>query len=743
MNLNEELVLAFLEEDNVQRAFFRVMPQLTSSGDIREEAKNTWLDNGALRVVPDRNEQHTFKDRMRSLGSWCVIDLTIFPAEASKIRTNKNYRPERGESNQYIIYSDAVKAVPSRVFYEVFDAAPSCFAEAAQMAITPSFFLREKDVFYGPVSRDNPQEPQPAPEMEATLYEFDSPDGKLHTVLCVAAENLLRDAPALPQRPAEAAQALAAAPVQPQAPSAAPETAEALPIGKPLHILDERLSFEETVQELNKPLNEDSNLLRQRSAIPAQPGRPAAGRSAGTPLYQTPFSTSSPQPRDRLAEVVSGQSRAARSEPYAEPLPSGARLKPVFNPIEHACDTFKKAWETMHSRPQLVNCVMSLDGMKALLERRQQIATNSATALQAALQQHLSDLEAERLNILVHLDQAKSDMDAYRQKAIAEASALERKEQESLAEKTAELRKTVDELRQEITVLGNQRSAMERELTELAERAVPMEAARVLREHKLAAFGTEQMLRPVPGAPATVDELLARIEEACGACRISYMRNAGITFLALIAVCDRMTLVTEEPGPLVTLIQNLVDALGWSDSVALEEEASQQIIAQQAGADSTPSLVISLTDRISPIPNACRVMIARNADSVIGSLPYSVNRWPVCQFDKFDFIPRVQTECQPLSLKALRELKPVISPEEIDRVLKDIYILIPQLSGKAREQMNRFIGICATLMEGSIADALDWAIRLWLLPAFAGQKELCEALKPLLYEYPVTLKALG
>ena len=111
MNLDRELFLAYVEEDNTQRAYFRVHPMLTVEGPAAEEGHALWPDDGCLRIVPDRGEQHTFKDRMRQLNGWCVVDLTAFMPEANKIRTNKNYHPDRGETNHYILYSDAVHAV--------------------------------------------------------------------------------------------------------------------------------------------------------------------------------------------------------------------------------------------------------------------------------------------------------------------------------------------------------------------------------------------------------------------------------------------------------------------------------------------------------------------------------------------------------------------------------------------------------------------------------------------------------
>ena len=110
MKCDREIVFSYLEEDNTQRAYFRLMPLLTVSGDVQEEAARLWPDHGALRIVPDKNEQGYFKDRMRELGHFCIMDLTPFPPEANKIRTNKNYRPDKEEKNQYILYSDIVAA---------------------------------------------------------------------------------------------------------------------------------------------------------------------------------------------------------------------------------------------------------------------------------------------------------------------------------------------------------------------------------------------------------------------------------------------------------------------------------------------------------------------------------------------------------------------------------------------------------------------------------------------------------
>ena len=96
MDFSGKIVLSFIEEDNVQRAYFRIRPLLTGEGALTKQDIDALPDDGYLRIVPDKNEQHTFKDRMRSLGYLCVLDLKNIPPETIKIRNNKNYAPARG-----------------------------------------------------------------------------------------------------------------------------------------------------------------------------------------------------------------------------------------------------------------------------------------------------------------------------------------------------------------------------------------------------------------------------------------------------------------------------------------------------------------------------------------------------------------------------------------------------------------------------------------------------------------------
>ena len=96
MDFSGKIVLSFIEEDNVQRAYFRIRPLLTGEGALTKQDIDALPDDGYLRIVPDKNEQHTFKDRMRSLGYLCVLDLIIktTPPPAAKT-TSLSFIPTR------------------------------------------------------------------------------------------------------------------------------------------------------------------------------------------------------------------------------------------------------------------------------------------------------------------------------------------------------------------------------------------------------------------------------------------------------------------------------------------------------------------------------------------------------------------------------------------------------------------------------------------------------------------------
>ena len=783
MNLDRELILSCVEEDNIQRAYFRVHPLLTVSGSAAEEAARLWPNEGCLRIVPDRAEQHTFKERMRAMGGWCVVDLTVFPPEANKIRTNKNYHPDRGEINQFILYSDAVLSAPPCVFYEVLDGTAEAFGELAAEAVTPRFFIRADDTLFGPVDKAQPALPGPAPEAEAMLYSINDLSGKAHTILCIASEMddrpkpVLRapaakngsqpaakqeeaaapaEAPAKPagkEKPAEAApksahrEKQAEQPATPAPEKAAPAADEALPIGQQLNILDSKQSFEETLTGLNQPVSSGANLLRRgaQEPSPVRPKEPAAPL-AGTPLYRAPMHTSIPQPKNKLQEVVAAQCRVVRNDPPCAPLPSGCAMKQVDNPVEDACTALRKAWAVPEAQTQLVNCILSLEGMNAQLSAYSNRQHNASPLLQA-IQNRLQDLEAERLTALVQLDKAQADLETFRKNAIAAAADKTRAELAKLEKQCDEQRSMLAKLKEETNLLIAQRDELNRQVDALAGNELPERIVHLMADAAmtLPTSSTPIRLSPVSGSETTLEDMLARAEKLCEKSGIPFVRNRVIALLVALAVSNRIGLVSSAPAAAATLIRGLCAIMGWSSGFGQQTSAEQRPLIAGAPVDATPVLLLTSLATYAPLAGARKLMLARTAAPLTRNPAYETEQWPVLPLGVTQFVPEVTCDSAlPVSMASLLALlKPdTIPDEQIDRVMAPVMALIPPLSGRSRLELRRFISSCAAVMEGGLAAACDWAILLWVLPALERTPRSIAAAKPLLAEYPVSSEAL-
>lgn len=728
MNLERELVFCYIEEDNIQRAYFRVRPLMTISGDVQEEAQRLWPDDGCLRIVPDRNEQHTFKDRMRTLGGYCVMNLLGIPADANKIRTNKNYKPDKGEKNQFILYSDTVQSLPEHTFFEVIEAKAEDFASAAEKAVTPLFYIREDDTLYGPVRKAEPAKPETAQEAAGVLYPLTCPDGSERVLLCIENKIAATEEP----KPAE----------QPAAKE------EALPIGKPLQILDQNKNFEETLQSLDQPLSKGANLLHQdaeksiEAAAPKAPEKPLSG----TPLFHASMRTSVPQPKNKLQEVVSAQWRVARNEPPTAPLPAGAKMHQVENPVEVACERMRAAWQVPEAQNQLIDFLLSLDGMRAKLEPRL-TALPENTPLQKVLQSRLEDMEAERLSVLLQLDKAKADLDAYRRSVIDGLSSKAKAEATQLEAAKAEYEASIDGLKKQQAALIAQRDELTRRIDELQRTDLPAALAKALADAQIAApvNGIPLHLSPVSGETAPAAELIRRVLDAFAASGMTISRNTAIALLALLGICPRIGLATTSAAAASTMVRNVAVRMGWENSFAHQVTPEQKPVLAPQSADSTAAVLLTSLAAYAPLDRITKVFLARNAQNLTRNPAYEAHSWPIINLPAMNTIPQLSGEgCAPVSQAALKEFisASAAAPAEIDQVLAPVFKLCAPLSGAAMQELYAFVGACTAHMEGGLAAACDWAILLWLIPSLERTAKTLAALKPLLGEYPLSLAAV-
>lgn len=365
MDFSGRIVLSFLEEDNIQRAYFRIRPLLTQEGPLSQQDIDALPDEGYLRIVPDKNEQHTFKDRMRELGSLCVLDLFNIPPEVVKIRSNKNYAPQRGEKNQYIVYSDAVQAVPPQLVYEVITAEMG-EKEKIGKSSTAFCYVRSGGNIYGPISRSTGLEQEGAQQLppdHAGIHAVTMPDG---------GEKLFYWAQAA---------------------------------GKTVKEAEKKITEEKEPQEA--PVEEIPRKL------------------AGVPLYQTGVRrVVSQRAHNPLMDVVDQQMRAGKMEAPGAVLATGVAPRQVENPME----AFKRAlgalWPVQEMQRQVVSHLLSMTGVQHILN--QQLAGRSADAVTHAMNTQIQELEAERLSLIMQLDKAKKNLGEVKKEALEQLTQEEK-----------------------------------------------------------------------------------------------------------------------------------------------------------------------------------------------------------------------------------------------------------------------------------------------------------------------------
>ncbi len=770
MNTDRSLIFAYLEEDNVQRAYFRVLPLLTLNGDVREEAIQLWPNEGGLRIVPDRNEQHVFKGRMRTLGAFCAVDLRDLPTEAGKIRTNKNFKPERGEVNQYILYSDTVHELPEHTFYQVLEGAPSAFAALAEKAVTPLFYIRESDTLYGPVRKAEPMLPETARAAAGTLFEIVCPDKITRTILCMDDDHsavpgeVPAEEPAVEatietqasETPAEAPAAILpeseAAPLAEAEPnqasvqelSASPE--QTLPIGETLHILDEKQGHDDTLKQLDKPVSSSANLLHQKNTFHETASvSPRSEALSGTPLVRTPLRVSVPQSKNHTQAIVN-QCIVGKYEPPTQNLPAGTSMRAVSNPVEYACIQLREAWNVSSAHHQLTECILSLEGIRFYLEDKL-CDGQTDTIMQRVLRQRLQDLEAERLSALYELDKAKRDVDGYKQELISSMGARIVRETDKLESDRKSIEDRVESLKSELNALTLQRDALQAKVNELQSDMLPAAVAKLMAEVQMSApiVGIPLHISPIAGKDASLEEMIARLQGICRDSGVGLDKNTAIALLVLLALSPRIGISCGTPAPLATLVQNIVHAFGWESGFAHQIAPEQLPLIGMRTVDSTPALVMTSLPNYAPITGATKLILARSSSNMTHNAAYDVHQWPVLSLPALPFVAEVEAqEVAPVNADSLCKLVKMntAASADVDQVLSPVLKAATPLSGAAQKELYRFVSVCADLMDGGLPVAVDFGILLWVLPTLERSSKQQAAVKALLNEYPISLGRL-
>ena len=694
MNFQGKAVLVYLEEDNIARAYFRIQPLMTQDGPVGD-TKADYPDDGYLRIVPDKNEQHTFKERMRSMCGLCVMDLRFLPADANKIRTNKNYAPARGETNQYIIYSDAVRALPEDLIYQVVSEGN------AAGAATPLVYIRNGANIQGPFRREDGQS-------AGDTVQLPPDSAEIHAVT-VNGQELLFYWPKVE------------APV-PQGPAPEEKAEKPAETEKP----DPMQNAYEQIQAMNVAPSVNANRLHDSSArtpidfVPEQNTRPLAG----TKLYQTPQKQVSPRrAHNQLMEAVENQRYAARYEAPGATLPQSAELKDVHNPADTLKHALQSMWQCQEGQQQAIDVVLAQPGMRALLSQVISRETNDLTV--AAMHGQLQELEAERLMTLMQLDDVKKNLAAAREEAVGKLQAEEQKKIDALQTARQQAQEALNQLQAAM-------EPMERDRQALAEKIQNTESALEYAPHFVA---------PRAGRAVTRDEMTDRVEKcltAAGFCVESGDALAMLTAFALAKGEWECCAETEEDA------QTGMEAFAAALGVPLENTGYKSEVALLPGGNAPVLLNVRYPHSALVTSSYAQSFADRKddyADLTVPSVPLAVamDRLP----QEMPAFPPAEKAC------VVREM--LAHSAALSSSTQEVLLSLRQAALKAgaalpltvMDQMARFISALQNDLKGGLAEAIDRAVCLYAVPYLLGRKADLDAVLPLLSAMPRTLKSLN
>ena len=723
MNFQGKAVLVYLEEDNIARAYFRVQPLMTQDGTL-ESIITEYPDDGFLRIVPDKNEQHTFKERMRALSGLCLVDLRSFPMDSNKIRTNKNYSPSRGETNQFIVYSDAVRSLPDDLVFQVVSEGD------VRNAMTPWVYIRNGANIQGPFRKEDMQCAEETGKIPPDSAELHSITLHGQDLLFFWPKEAKEEAPAVQVKQPEAAPAPQEAPdPNPQEmPAEAPAKAE-----QPAAVTPEQNAFEQ-IQSMNGQLSANANRLKPAEAAapidltPAMPAKPLTG----TKLYQTPQRQVSPRrAHNQLMETVENQRYSSRFEVsrYEAPgatLPQNTELKEVATPA----DAFKRALQGMghslESQRQAVDMVLAQSGMRPILAKALGRETNDLTI--AAMHAQLQELEAERLMTLMQLDDAKKNLAAAHEQALSKLNMAEQKKLDQLhiAQQTAQ--NALKKLTESLEPLEKKRE----------EAAACLDAARGYDDGK-------RVLCPPVGREVTKADLISRVEQSMKAAGFVLEAGDALAMLAAFALSAKHNVWqfrAEAPADADSALEAFAAALGTK---VVRTGLNDDFAVVPGG--SAPVFISA------NYPFVCHPLVFTTYIDKLGKAEKDADCWQVPHCDvaiypNTDVIPAALPTFEPVSLDCvIREvLADGVLTDETKSALQSIRKAYAaagaSLPVETVGMMARFIAATQNEFKGGVAEAIDRAFCLFVAAHILDCGLDAEIVKAELAAMPRTLKAL-
>lgn len=760
-DINGTVTLAYVEEDNKQRVIFRVVPLCTREGVSFHDASEDFPDEGSLRIVPDKREQSTFKERMRDISGLCAIHLVNDGAkELIKVRQNRNYAPDAGEKNKLAIYSDVVCEFAEDGCFEVVQP-----GQDASGALTRKVIIQKDKVLYGPVLKE-----------EAASVSLDSlhPFGNDRFLLQNIQNDLLgsrmiywdpeaiinwrqrrnamrRKEKAEEKAELDAAMLTASAPaveetqpdtkpqqtvvrektVEPRKRAEKNEKAEkketpdktektekdrvtentALPIGTKLDILDQQLTFDQQISRLDQGIGSTANRLTMDETPSEEEEPEIISHFNGTPLVPSakPITKSAARPESmhRVVEQQLFQNNEGENRSI---------YRMVENPIDSLNRCLDYVWQNADMRSQAIEKLSENETfMRDMLQifRRRGLNTQAS----AAAQEQLAEIEAERLSLLMQLDTAKQNAKQYREEAIASLSQKLRAESEKLKNEIQALEKTKKKLTDETQALSQQNA---RQTIDFFSQNMQC----------MSGAGEERiMLSPVIGCHYEASELAEKLRVHMNESGYGINEDDAMGLLIYFSVNDTLCLCAATEADAARFAQVMLESFGLQSvsGTILPESYVEVVSILPEDGQRTPTVTIqSLGTESMSIYGHKTLYLATSHQienySTAGLPAHPIVHVPTAIKRAFGRVEDFQA-VQPASLSSFMDIRSDTHPmlSEADKWFAELKARIEKeefaVPRATLIDMRRFIEVATRKVRGGFLAAADSAVCHWLVPA--------------------------
>lgn len=767
-DINGTVTLAYVEEDNKQRVIFRVIPLCTREGVAFHDAAEDFPDEGSLRIVPDKREQSTFKERMRDISGLCAIHLVNDGAkELIKVRQNRNYSPEAGERNKLAIYSDVICEFAEDGCFEVLQP-----GQDAAGALTSKVIFQKDKVLYGPVMKEeaasvdvetlhpfgndrfllqniqnsllgsrsiywDPEaivnwrqrrnairrkeraeermelEPTAAPQPAAVNKKEEIQQAKASLSEKAEKKTAVREKTTETRKKVERTEKIEKAekPEKSEKSDTTNVSEAALPIGAKLDILDQKLNFDQQISRLDQGIGSTANRLTIEEPAPEEEEPEIVSHFNGTPLVPSakPITKSAARP-ESMHHVVEQQLFQNNDGE------NRSIYRMVENPIDSLNTCLDYVWQNADMRNQAIEKLSENETfMRDMLQifRRRGLNTQAS----AAAQEQLAEIEAERLSLLMQLDSAKQNAKQYREEAIASLSQKMRAESEKLKNEIKALEKTKKKLTDETQALSLQNA---RQTIEFFSRNMQC----------MSGAGEERiMLSPVIGCHYGASELAEKLRVHMNESGYGINEDDAMGLLIYFSVNDTLCLCAATEADAARFAQVMLESFGLQSvsGTILPESYVEVVSILPEDGQRTPTVTIQSlgTESMSIYGHKTLYLAtARQIEnySTAGLPAHPIVHVPAAIKRAFGRVEDFQA-VQPASLSSFTDIRSDTHPmlSEADKWFSDLKAHIEKeefaVPRATLIDMRRFIEVASRKVRGGFLAAADSAVCHWLVPA--------------------------